>query len=52
MHGAGRVNQKLNLTSLHFFTILKVCIETIENSKHHLIKINKADIGIFKAMGK
>ena len=48
MHGAGKVNQKLNLINLWFFTIFKKSIEAIENSKYHLIKIKRADnIGIF-----
>ena len=48
MHGAEKANQKLNLINLSFFTIFKKSIETIENSKHHLIKIKRADnIGIF-----
>ena len=35
------INQKPNLI-LQLFTILKVCTETIKNSEHHLLKINRS----------
>ena len=35
------INQKPTMMRLWLFTLLKVCIETIKNSKHHELKINR-----------
>ena len=37
-----KINQKANMTSLWNFTFWKLRIETIKNSKHHLLKINRS----------
>ena len=36
------INQIANMMSFELFTLLKECTETIKNSEHHQLKINRS----------